>query len=421
MRCDFRFSKSRFPDPRAMTDELRRRHLRLSLWQFPYFHPADPLHRELISKEFVIRTIGGRPPVDDAILDLTNDQAVEWYRSQLGHLLAEGVAAFTSDFGEAAPLAGLYSHASSAALEHNLYPLRYARAVAEAIQRGAGHSLQFLRSAWAGSQRYPVHFGGDSETSGGGLSGALLGGLSLGLSGFTFWSHFIGGFAQAPTAELYLRWLAVGALTSHMRCHGTPPREPWEFDQKGFMESFRRIVEFRYRLLPYVYAQAHEAAGAGHPMMRPLLFDYPEDSMSLLVEDEYLFGRELLVAPLLESNSQREVYLPPGGWVDYQSGARYEGGSTELIQVGPLPIIILVREGAVIPHAKLAQSVDEMDWSRVDLVWFGESPSRPAMFVNQDGEPMKVQLQEDLPHAVLNDPSRGTIRWSVSKRNRERT
>jgi alpha-D-xyloside xylohydrolase len=143
--------------------------------------------------------------------------------------------------------------------------------------------------------------------------GTLRGGLSLGLCGFTFWTHFVGGFPKPPDAGLYLRWLAFGVLSSHVRCHGAPPREPWELGD-DFLARFRRLAELRYSLLPYLVEQAEAACERGHPLLRPLCFEFPGDAGSWLVEDQYLLGTDLLVAPLFEDVSERRVYLPPGRW-----------------------------------------------------------------------------------------------------------
>jgi alpha-D-xyloside xylohydrolase len=150
-------------------------------------------------------------------------------------------------------------------------------------------------------------------------------------------------------------------LTSHSRAHGMPPKEPWEYGT-AFMDVFRRGVELKYTLMPYVYAQARDSAERGLPMVRALFVEYPTDPGSWTVEDEYLFGSDILVAPLFET-----VYLPPGQWIDYQSGKPY-GGGWHQIEAGPIPVVMLVRDGAVVPHIKLAQSTKDMDWSTLDLV-----------------------------------------------------
>src|SRR5208283_1308965 len=197
---------------------------------------------------------------------------------------------------------------------------------AEITKKVTGDNIIWARSAWAGSQRYPIHWGGDAENTDDGMTAELRGGLSFGLSGFTFWSHDVGGFVEAATTNLYSRWLAFGMLTSHSRCHGTAPKEPWNYGA-SFMDDFRRTDELKYQLMPYVYAQAKDSSQRGLPMVRALFIEYPDDPGSWLVDDEYLFGSSILVAPLLEEGATaRNVYLPPGNWIDYQTGTNYSGG-----------------------------------------------------------------------------------------------
>jgi alpha-D-xyloside xylohydrolase len=134
------------------------------------------------------------------------------------------------------------------------------------------------------------------------------------------------------------------------------------------MDGFRRTVELKYRLMPYIYAQAKDSSERGLPMVRALFVEYPTDPGSWTVEDEYLFGADILVAPLFETAATgRNVYLPPGQWIDYQTGKAYSGG-WHAIQAGAIPVVMLVREGAVVPHIRLAQSTKDMDWANLDLV-----------------------------------------------------
>jgi alpha-D-xyloside xylohydrolase len=413
-RCDFEFSHSRFEDPKKMLADLEEEGFRLSLWQLPYFNPKNKLHREAIEKDLVVLTASGEPPVDDAIIDLSKPEAERWYREKLARLLEMGVGIFTADFGEAAPLSGMYASRKGGFHEHNLYPLRYNRAVAEATEEVTGNGATFARSAWAGSQRYPLHWGGDAENSDGGMLGTLRGGLSLGLCGFSFWSHFIGGFPYATPEDLYRRWLAFGALTSHSRCHGRPPTEPWEYGEE-FTDDFRRTVEMRYRLIPYIYAQATFASREGHPMLRTLFFEYPEDRTSWLVEDEYLFGTDLLVAPLMEEARSRDVYVPPGLWTDYQSGESYEGARWHHLTAGEVPAVMLVREGAAIPHAGLAQSTGRIDWGEIELMVFGTGDTATGYFCNpEDGELRVLRLARGADgFALREDPTYGRVNWRV--------
>ena len=414
-RCDFEFSRSRFVDPKKMLADLKEEGFRVSLWQLPYFNPKNRLHREAIEKDFVVLTASGEPPVDDAVIDLSKPEAERWYREKLARLLETGVGIFTSDFGEAAPLSGTYASRKGGFHEHNLYPLRYNRAVAGATKEVTGNGATFSRSAWAGSQRYPLHWGGDAENSDGGMVGTLRGGLSLGLCGFSFWSHFIGGFPYATPENLYRRWLAFGVLSSHSRCHGSPPTEPWEYDGK-FTGDFRRTVELRYRLMPYVYAQAAYACREGHPMLRTLFFEYPEDRTSWLVEDEYLFGTDILVAPLMEETRSRDVYLPPGLWSDYQGGETYEGARWHHVRAGEVPVVMLVRDGAVIPHARLAQSTERIEWGEIELRVFGTGDTAEGSFCHpEDGGLHVLRLaREGEGFDLREDPLGGRVNWRIS-------
>jgi alpha-D-xyloside xylohydrolase len=371
-RCDYRFSTSRFKDPAKMIADLKQQGLHISLWQLPYFVPKNRLFPEILEKGLYVKDGKGGLPYEDAVLDFSNPAAVKWYQDNLAGLLKMGVGAIKADFGESAPLNGIYASGRSGFYEHNLYPLRYNKAVADTTRQVNGENIIWARSAWAGSQRYPLHWGGDAAVMDVGMAATLRGGLSLGLSGFTFWSHDIGGFASAPREELYRRWMPFGMLTSHSRCHGLPPKEPWLIGA-AFMDDFRRADELKYKLMPYVYAQAKDSSERGLPMLRALFVEYPEDPGSWTVEDEYLFGAQILVAPLMESGStRRDVYLPTGQWIDYQTRKVYPGGWHN-IEAGAIPVVMLVRDGAVIPHIKLAQSTMEMDWSKLDLVVFAAS------------------------------------------------
>jgi alpha-D-xyloside xylohydrolase len=366
-RCDYQFSKTRFKDPAKMITDLKQDGFHISLWQLPYFVPKNTLFPEILQKGLYVKDSKGNLPYEDAVLDFSNPDTVKWYQEKIGNLIKMGVGAIKVDFGEAAPLTGVYASGRTGFYEHNLYPLRYNKVVADITKQISGENIIWARSAWAGSQRYPLHWGGDAGTIDTSMASELRGGLSFGLSGFTFWSHDIGGFAAKTPEELYRRWMPFGMLTSHSRCHGNPPKEPWEYSA-AFMDDFRRADEMKYKLMPYVYAQAKDSSERGLPMVRALFVEYPNDPGSWMVEDEYLFGSDILVAPLLEANATgRDVYLPPGQWIDYQTGKAYSGG-WQNIQAGVIPVVMLVRDGAVIAHMKLAQSTKDMDWANLDLV-----------------------------------------------------
>ncbi|TWT66977.1 Alpha-xylosidase [Posidoniimonas polymericola] len=365
-QCDYRFAESRFDDPGKMIADLRKQGLRVCLWQLPYFSRKNSLFREIVDNGFHVHDAAGVGPALDAVLDFSNEAAVRWYQQKIAGLLELGVAAIKVDFGEDAPVAGLYASGRSGWHEHNLYPLRYNKAVAEVTRDTTGESIIWARSAWAGSQRYPLHWGGDAENTDSAMAASLRAGLSLGLCGFSYWSHDVGGFVGRPDPELYKRWLAFGALTSHTRCHGAPPREPWEYGEE-FQDAFRRTIELKYRLMPYILAQANDCSHRGHPMLRPLFFEFPNDPGSWLVDDQYFFGSDLLVAPLFSpepdsDNPKRSMYLPPGEWVNFQTGETHSGGTWRSVTAAPVPVAVLHRSGVKIPMVPVAPSTDAIDW-----------------------------------------------------------
>ena len=366
-QCDYKFSENRFQNPQQMLKDLKSQGFHVCLWQLPYFTPKNRYFPELIKKDMYVKNGNGELPYEDVVLDFSNPETVNWYQNKLAGLLNIGVSAIKVDFGEAAPLNGIYASGKSGWYEHNLYPVRYDMAVSEITKKLHNENIMWARAAWAGSQRFPLHWGGDAATTNTGMLGTLRAGLSFGLSGFSFWSHDMGGFVKSTPEDLYCRWLPFGFLTSHTRAHGAPPTEPWLYDSKRVQDVFRKSAEMKYRLMPYVYAQAKECTEKGLPMLRALFVEFPDDPGAWKVDDEYLFGSQILVAPLLESGiTGRTVYLPEGKWIDYQTEKVYEGGWHK-IEAGSLPIIMLVRDGSVLPHLKLAQSTSEMDWSKMNL------------------------------------------------------
>jgi alpha-D-xyloside xylohydrolase len=413
--CDYRFAPARFKDPEKMIKDLKAQGYHICLWQLPYFTPKNRLYPEILAKGLYVKGPHGGPPAEEVVLDFSNPEAVAWYQKNLEGLLKMGVGAIKVDFGEGAPLLGQYHSGKTGWHEHNLYPLRYNKAASEIGQKTSGYPLIWARSAWAGSQRYPLHWGGDAEATDGGMIGTLRGGLSLGMSGFSFWSHDVGGFFPATPRDLYLRWLPFGMLTSHSRCHGLPPTEPWEFDA-AFIETFRKTVEFRYRLMPYIWAQAAKCSRDGHPMLRPLFFEFPSDPTSWIVDDVYMFGSDLLVAPLFEEVKEREIYLPPGEWIDMQSGKSYQGPGWQKLSCGEIRAIILGRGGRVLPMLQSALHTGAQDWTKVELLLLGKGAEFKGGFCPPDQAVTKEFTVASSGQPKLDqDPSSGKITWTFKK------
>lgn len=415
-RCDYEFSTTRFADPAKMISDLKKDGFHVSLWQLPYFVPKNKLFPEIVEKSMAVRDAKENLPEEDAVLDFSNPATVSWYQNKIANLLKLGVGAIKVDFGEAAPLNGIYASGRTGFYEHNYYPLRYNKTVSDITKQTTGDSIIWARSTWAGSQRYPLHWGGDAESTDDGMAAELRGGLSLGLSGVTFWSHDVGGFVGKESADLYLRWLAFGMMTSHSRCHGQKPKEPWTYDA-AVMDEFRLIDEMKYRLMPYVYAQAKDSSTRGLPMLRALFIEFPDDPGSWRVEDEYFFGSSILVAPLLhEGATGRDVYLPPGTWIDYQTGKIYAGG-WQKIAAGKIPEIILVRDGTVLPRIALAQSTAQMDWSKLELAVLANDSTKASgqVCLPSDNELRPVSVSKSNAGWQLDsDPLAGKTAWTIT-------
>jgi len=393
-QCDYEFAKDRFPDPVGMLKQMKEQGFHTCLWQLPYFTPKNRFFPEIIEQNLHVRNADGGMPYEDAVLDFTNPQTVKWYQGKILGLLKQGVATIKCDFGEAAPYNGFYHNGRGGLYEHNLYPLRYNKALWEAVnQQYPGEGIIWARSAWAGSQRYALHWGGDAATNNTGMLGDLRGGLSFGLSGFSFWSHDMGGFVTASPEDIYRRWLPFGFLSSHTRAHGAPPTEPWLISE-SFTKAFRQAAEMKYKLMPYVYAQAKDCTLRGLPMVRALFVEFPEDPGAWLMEDEYMFGSQILVAPLMESGNSRNVYLPAGcKWIDYQTGKVYESG-WQTITAGQIPAVILVRDGSVIPHAPLAQRTDQIQWDKVELKTYKASARKCTGLLFKPGDTQLTVIEQ---------------------------
>lgn len=326
--CDWKFAKDRFPDEKKMISDLHKQGYKLSLWQFPYVERGNistEVYDEGVEKGYFASVDNGNLMFPHGLIDMTNPEAVEWYKNKLIRpLLEEGVDVIKVDFGESAPEFFKYAGKKSEEM-HNLYALLYNKAVYDVSREVKGdNALIWARSAWAGSQRYPVHWGGDAGTDFGSLATSLRSCLSLSLSGLPFWSSDIGGFWFDTDPELYIRWSQFGMFCSHARLHGFYTREPWDFGNET-VRIFRDYVKLRYELMPYIISQAEKAAN-GSLMHRAMISCYPDDPNTENIETEYMFGSELLVSPVLERGGYARTYLPEGTWTDIISGEKINGG-----------------------------------------------------------------------------------------------
>ncbi len=375
--CDLEFDKERFPDPEGYLNELAGLGINVSLWQLPYIPEGCRLFDELKAAGGFVKTkdgeiydvgisytIGFQGTV--GCIDYTNPKAREVHQNWLRKLLKMGVKVIKVDFGEEAPVDGVYFDGTPGHRMHNLYPLLYNQAMAEVTKEASGESIIWARSAWAGSQRYPVHWGGDSSANFDNMIPQIEGGLSFGLSGFQFWSQDIGGFLGEPSGNLLIRWMQFGMFLSHTRIHGTGDREIYKFDPET-LRICRDYIRLRYRLLPYIYGSAMESLEKSLPMARALVVEYQDDPTVWHIGHEYLFGSSLLVAPITDETNQRMVYMPEGTWTDWWTGERINGNRWIPVAADIETLPLYIREGGIIPMGPVMNYVGEIETKEIAL------------------------------------------------------
>jgi alpha-D-xyloside xylohydrolase len=394
--CDLKFGQAKFPNPSELTRSLREKGFRISLWQWPNMVITSSMYKEGYDGGYLVKQKNGTPyhftgfGPDAGLIDYSNPAAAAWVKEKFRALFRLGIAAIKTDFGEGSPPDGVY-HGVPGESMRNRYPLLYNEAVFGVTEEmaGQGKGIVWSRSAWAGSQRYPVHWSGDGVARFEDLACVLRAALSFGLSGFPFYSHDVGGFSGLPSPELYVRWAQLGMFGSHVRCHGAPPREPWAYGPEA-ERIFRQYDELRYRLLPYIYSEAVKCGRSSLPMMRPLALIYQDDPNTYTIDDQYLFGDSLLVAPILDETNRRRLYLPAGEWVDYWSGARLHGGRWLAVEAALDVLPLYVKAGAILPYGPVLQYVDERPLDPLTLEIY--APADAGSYTIHDEDRPDIQV-----------------------------
>ena len=370
--CDFTWDEETFPDPEGMLKRYHDRGLHLCCWINPYIAQASPLFREGMEHGYLLKKTNGDVWQTDlwqagmGILDVTNPDARAWYCGYLRKILRMGVDCLKTDFGERIPVKDIaYFDGKDPLHMHNYYTFLYNKMVFDLLkeERGEGEAILFARSATAGSQQFPVHWGGDNSASYVSMAETLRAGLSMSHSGFGFWSHDISGFEQTAPADVYKRWAAFGLLSSHSRLHGSSSyRVPWLFDEES-CDVVRKFTRLKCRLMPYLYGAAVEAHEHGTPMMRPMMLEFPDDPACDTLDRQYMMGESLLVAPVFHADSHVDYYLPDGLWTSLLDGRKVQGGRWQKETHDFLSLPLMVRPGTVLP---MGQCDDRPDYDYTD-------------------------------------------------------
>ncbi|AZS14283.1 alpha-xylosidase [Paenibacillus lutimineralis] len=354
---DFKWDEDVFPDPAGMLGRLKEKGLKICVWINSYIAQRSRLFEEGRERGYLVRKTNGdvwqwnlwQPGM--ALVDFTNPDACEWYKDYLRELIDMGVDSFKTDFGERIPTDVVYYDDSDPVKMHNYYTYLYNKVVFEVLEEklGKNEAALFARSATAGGQQFPVHWGGDCYADYESMAETLRGGLSLGLSGFGFWSHDIGGFENTAPAHVFKRWLAFGLLSSHSRLHGSSSyRVPWAYDEEA-VNVTRHFTQLKCRLMPYLYDTAMQATEQGLPSMRAMLLEFPDDPAAEVLDRQYMLGDSLLVAPVFSEEGEVSYYLPEGKWTHFLTGQTVEGGKWRKETYDFFSLPLYVRPNSILP------------------------------------------------------------------------
>ena len=354
---DFEWDSAVFPDPAGLIKRLHGKGYRVCVWTNPYIAQMSSLFSEAKEKGYLIKRPDGSVWQSDlwqpgmAIVDFTNPDACSWYQSKLQKLIDIGVDSFKTDFGERIPTDVIYSDGSDPVRMHNYYPYLYNKTVFELLERKPNkETVVFARSATAGCQKFPIHWGGDNESTFESMAGTLRGGLSMALSGFGYWSHDIGGFEGTPNPDVFKRWVAFGLLSSHSRLHGSASyRVPWLIDDEASVVT-KFFTDLKISLMPYILKMSELVHTQGVPMMRPMMMEFPEDPNCLYLDRQYMLGDSLLVAPIFNSDGVADFYLPEGSWISLITGESVTGGTWRSEKHGYTSLPLYVRESSLIQN-----------------------------------------------------------------------
>ena len=394
--CDFEWDDRTFPDPEGMLSRLKAKGLKICVWINSYLGQKSPLFTEAADKGYLLKNIDGDVWQWDhwqagmGIVDFTNPEACKWYESHLERLIDMGVDSFKTDFGERIPTDVQWFNGACPQKMHNYYTFLYNELVYRVLERklGKDQAALFARSATVGGQQFPVHWGGDCYATYESMAESLRGGLSLGLSGFGFWSHDIGGFENTAPSHLYKRWCAFGLLSSHSRLHGSKSyRVPWAYDDES-CDVVRSFTKLKANLMPYLYSMAHDAKETGTPMMRAMWLEFEDDLTTHNLDLQYMLGDNLLVAPVFSEQGHVSFYVPKGKWTHLLTGDVVEGGQWLNEKHDFMSLPLLVRPNSLLPCSVNQTDVDYdyIESTEFNLYQLSDGNTAQARVINPDNQ-----------------------------------
>lgn len=407
--CTYQWGEA-FPHYKEMLQELERLHFKLSLWISPYVPVGCAMYAEGLAAGYFVKDKQGNTLVNQGpmnwwskpfvYIDFTNPATERWYKDKLKNILRAGPIILKTDLGELGADEAVYSNGMDGKEGHNFYTLEYQRVVFEATQAVRGEeAMIWCRSAYIGSQKYPVHWAGDVKCDYENMAGQLRAMLGIGMSGLPFFSHDIGGFVGDPTPDLFLRWFQFGMFSSHARIHGSARREPWDYGEE-IAASCKSYLELRYSLLPHIYSTAVESCTSGEPVCKALVLDYSDDPTVRSLDNEYLFCNDFLVAPMFEAAGERKIYLPEGNWIDFWTQEILSGGRW-IKQYYPLERLpLFVKGGSILLRTEPTVFIDEnISWDQLTIeIYPGESGSK---IVHQNAHhtgSIKFEVMDNIIH-----------------------
>jgi len=418
---NFIWDKKNFPNPEAMLRRLKDKGLEICVWINPYIAQKSPLFEEAHTKGYLIKKPNGdtwqwdRWQAGMGIVDFTNSEAVKWYQSHLRKLVEMGVDSFKTDFGERIPTDVVYYDGSDPMKMHNYYSYLYNQVVFDLLKetKGKQDAIVFARSATTGGQQFPVHWGGDCDSTYEAMAESLRGGLSLTTSGFGYWSHDIGGFESTASPDVFKRWTQFGLLSSHSRFHGSASyRVPWNFDDEA-VEVAREFTKLKNTLMPYLYRLAVENNQTGIPVMRSMHVEFPDDPICDTLDRQYMLGESILVAPIFNKEGHASYYLPKGKWTHLLSGEVKEGGTWIKETYDFMSLPLFVRDNTVLPigHYDVKPVYDYLEnltikayhidkGTEITLPVYITNGDLGATFTVHHTDEIKIQADQDVTYQV---------------------